>query len=399
MLNAIWTRWPKARPVSGSDKLTATVLPSLDSIDATEWDALNPSANPFVCYAFLRALEQCDCLGEAHGWYPQYLCVHDHNKTLIAAAPAYIKTNSYGEFVFDWAWAEAYEQHGLRYYPKLIVAAPYTPATGPRALIAEDQDADACLALLRRAADAVVEQHQLSGEHWLFAPKEQNDALCSDGQLLQRTGVQYHWHNHNYSCFDDFLASLNSRKRKNIKRERRNVQQQGIDLQWLNGRDLTADDWAQVHAFYAGIYERKWGTPSLSADFFAQLGAALPDNSHVVFATHNGERVACSVMYSSNDTLYGRYWGCSQQLDSLHFEACYYQGIDYCIREGIKHFEPGAQGEHKIARGFLPEYTWSAHRLSDPSFHQAVADFLKRETPHVEQQHDHLTGWSPFKKS
>lgn len=379
--------------------LTATVLPSLDSISADEWDALNPSANPFVSYAFLRALEQTDCLGEQHGWYPQYLCVRDDKQKLVAAAPAYIKTNSYGEFVFDWAWAEAYEQHGLAYYPKLIIAAPYTPATGPRALIDPAQDSDACLALLMRAADAVVEQHRLSGVHWLFPDKPQNDALVATGQLLPRTGVQYHWHNHDYQTFDDFLASLSSRKRKNIKRERRSVAEQGIELQWHNGADLSDDDWHQVHAFYASIYERKWGTPSLSPGFFSQLGAALPHNSHVVFALLDGERVACSVMYSSNDTLYGRYWGCSKQLHSLHFEACYYQGIEYCIREGIQHFEPGAQGEHKIARGFLPEYTHSAHKLSDASFHQAVADFLKRETPHIEHQHEQLSSWSPFKKS
>jgi len=379
--------------------MTATVLPSLDSIKAEDWDALNPSANPFVSYAFLRALEQTNCLGEAHGWYPQYLCVHDERQNLIAAAPAYIKTNSYGEFVFDWAWAEAYEKHGLAYYPKLIVAAPYTPATGPRALIAEDQNAETCIALLLRAADAVVEQHQLSGVHWLFPEKDQNDALCTAGKLLPRRGVQYHWHNHDYQCFDDFLASLNSRKRKNIKRERRSVEQQGIELKWYDGCELTRDDWHQVHAFYASIYERKWGTPSLSPEFFSQLGAALPHNSHVVFASVDGERVACSVMYSSKNTLFGRYWGCSQQLHSLHFEACYYQGIEYCIRNGLQHFEPGAQGEHKIARGFLPEYTYSAHRLSEPNFHQAIAVFLKRETPHVEQQHEHLSDWSPFKKS
>ena len=380
-------------------QLTATVLPSLDSIAAEEWDALNPTANPFVGYAFLRALEQTGCLGQEHGWYPQYLCVRNEQEELVAAAPAYIKTNSYGEFVFDWSWAEAYEQHGLKYYPKLIIAAPYTPATGPRALIRHDQDISACTTALRQVADAVVDKHKLSGVHWLFPSKAENDALCADGELLPRMGVQYHWHNHDYNDFDEFLGSLNSRKRKNIKRERRSVAAQGIELEWLNGSDLGAEDWRQVHAFYAGIYDRKWGTPSLSAEFFIQLGAALPNNSHVVFASLEGQRVACSVMYSSKDTLYGRYWGCSEQLDSLHFEACYYQGIEYCIREGIAHFEPGAQGEHKIARGFLPEYTWSAHRLSNQSFQQAVADFLKHETPHVAQQHEQLTSWSPFKKN
>lgn len=376
-----------------------SVLPSLDSIEAAQWDALNPDANPFVSFAFLRALETTDCLGEQHGWYPQYLCVHDTDSRLIAAAPAYIKTNSYGEFVFDWAWAEAYEQHGLNYYPKLIVAAPYTPATGPRALIAADQDEQACIKMLLRAAEAVVEQYKLSGMHWLFAPRAQNDLLCEAGQLVPRQGVQYHWHNHDYRDFDEFLAQLNSRKRKNIKRERRNVAAQEISLSWHNGSELSSDDWRQVHAFYASIYDRKWGTPSLSAEFFIQMGEALPHNSHVVFASQDGKRVACSVMYSSNDTLYGRYWGCDQQLDSLHFEACYYQGIEYCIREGLAHFEPGAQGEHKIARGFLPEYTCSAHRLTDPGFHQAVADFLQRETPAIEQQHTELSGWSPFKKN
>ncbi len=379
--------------------LRATVLPSLDSIAPEQWDALNPSANPFVGYRFLRSLETTGCLGQEHGWYPQYLCVHDQNDVLVAAAPGYIKTNSYGEFVFDWAWAEAYEHHGLNYYPKLIIAAPYTPATGPRALIAQDQDEQACLSLLIRAADAVVDQHKLSGMHWLFSDQASNQKICATGELLVRRGVQYHWLNHGYNSFDDFLASLNSRKRKNIKRERRSVAAQEITLSWHNGRDLSPDDWRQVHAFYAGIYDRKWGTPSLSADFFIQMGEGLPDNSHVVFATLHGTRVACSVMYSSNDTLYGRYWGCDQQLDCLHFEACYYQGIEYCIRHGLSRFEPGAQGEHKIARGFLPEYTWSGHRLVNTDFQRAVADFLRRETPAIEQQHEQLSGWSPFKKN
>lgn len=380
-------------------QLSGEVLPSLDEVTAAEWDALNPGANPFVGYAFLRALEQNDCLGEAHGWYPQYLCLRDDDGELVAAAPAYVKTNSYGEFVFDWAWAEAYEQHGLAYYPKLIVAAPYTPASGPRALVRGDQDAGACLAALAQLADVVVQRLKLSGVHWLFPPREQADALVERAGMLLRTGVQYHWHNHDYTDFDAFLAELSARKRKNIKRERRRVAEQGIELRWYNGGELGGEDWQQVHRFYASIYERKWGTPSLSAGFFAALGAALPEHSHVVFASRDGERVACSVMYSSDDTLYGRYWGCHEPLDCLHFEACYYQGIEYCIRRGLRRFEPGAQGEHKIARGFLPTYTWSTHRLSDAGFHRAVADFLQRETPHLEQQHQHLSGWSPFKKA
>lgn len=383
----------------GTSKLSATVYPSLDQVDADQWDALNPDANPFVSFAFLRALEQCNCLGEDHGWYPQYLCVRDDAERLVAVAPGFIKTNSYGEFVFDWAWAEAYEQHGLAYYPKLIVAAPYTPATGPRALIHPDQDQAACLQMLRRAADAVVEQHNLSGQHWLFTYKAQNQELCNDGTLLPRLGVQYHWHNQGYKDFDEFLSKLNSRKRKNIKRERKSVEAQNITLQWYNGCDLSEADWRQAHRFYASIYERKWGTPSLSPEFFIRMGHSLPRNSHVVFASLDGERVACSIMYSSRTTLYGRYWGCSKQLHSLHFEACYYQGIEYCIRQGLDHFEPGAQGEHKIARGFLPEYTWSAHKLSDARFHQAIANFLKHETPHIAGQHQHLSTWSPFKES
>ncbi len=384
-----------------TDALSLSVEHSLAGIPAGDWDALNPSGFPFVSHAFLHTLEETGCLGEDHGWYPHYLCVRDASGALVAAAASYVKTNAYGEFVFDHTWAEAWERAGGQYYPKLVLACPYTPATGPRLLVHPSaEQPDALRRLLAESLDAVSQKMGLSSTHALFTDPTDAPAFEHAGYLA-RWDVQYHWHNQNYPDFAAYLTALNARKRKNVRRERERVAAQGIRLSWRNGGSLSVEEWQQVHALYAGIYERKWGVPSLSPAFFKAIGARMPEHSHVVFAydRDDDEPVACAILFSGGGTLYGRYWGCHSQYHSLHFEACYYQGIEYCIRHGLERFEPGAQGEHKIARGFLPSYTRSWHKLNNAGFQDAVADFLRRETPAVEQHHRVLTQHSPYRQT
>ncbi|MEM9604407.1 MAG: GNAT family N-acetyltransferase [Pseudomonadota bacterium] len=381
---------------------SVSVSTSLADFDASAWDALNPTGFPFVSHAFLHALETTGCLGEAHGWYPHYLSVRDENGTLLAAAASYVKTNSYGEFVFDHAWADAWERAGGAYYPKLVVSCPYTPATGPRLLVhPEATDPAGLRQLLATALVQLSEKLKLSGTHVLFT-SDADAAAFSNAGFVRRTDVQYHWRNRGFASFGDYLGALNARKRKNVRRERQQVEAQGIRLSWRDGGTLTLAEWQQVHALYAGIYERKWGVPSLSPAFFQCLGERMPHNSHVVFAYTEAQPetpVACAILFSGGGALYGRYWGCHAPFRSLHFEACYYQGIEHCIRKGLTLFEPGAQGEHKIARGFLPTYTHSWHRLNHDGFQSAVSDFLARETPAVERHHAMLTQSSPYRQS
>lgn len=371
---------------------------SLLNVSAEEWNALGDGRNPFVRHEFLSALERNGCVSEKFGWHPFHLLLKDDEGVLIAAAPAYLKTNSYGEFVFDWAWADAYERSGGEYYPKLICAIPFTPATGPRLLVKDGQDTKTCASALCSAAIAIVKQQQWSGAHWLFPLKEETEYMLDSGYLL-RMGCQYIWANNNYRDFEDFLAGCTSKKRKNLRRERKRVAEQNIDLKLYHGNELNDDDWRQVIGFYLDTFNRKWGTPTLNQKFFAEIGRTMGEQVIVVFASHNNERVACSVMLKGTDTLYGRYWGCNEDFHSLHFEACYYQGIDYCIKHGLSHFEPGAQGEHKIGRGFVPTPTWSTHFLTDDGFKDAVRKFLDQERPLMEQHCEELHALLPFKQS
>ncbi len=372
------------------------VCDSLASIALAEWNALTDGSNPFLRYEFLRALEDNDCVAADHGWHPYHLLLKNDKDSLIAAAPTYLKTNSYGEFVFDFAWAEAYQRYGAEYYPKLICAVPFTPATGPRLLIKDGEDYTRCANALYRAAIALVDQQQLSSMHWLFPEEAESRLLASNG-YMERMGCQYIWANDNYSDFDDFLSRCTSKKRKNLRRERKRVTEQGVTLEVLHGHELGSSDWAEVTAFYLDTFNRKWGNPTLNKGFFAQLGKTMGENVIIVFASHDEKRVACSVMLKGKDTLFGRYWGCSEDFHSLHFEACYYQGIDYCIANGLSRFEPGAQGEHKIGRGFVPTPTWSAHYLRDKSFSDAVHRFLNQERPLMEQRCEELRSLLPFK--
>ncbi len=371
------------------------VCDSITRATAASWNALTDGSNPFVRYEFLSALENNKCVDAEHGWHPCHLMMKDGD-ALIAAAPAYLKTHSYGEFVFDWAWAEAYERHGAAYYPKLISAIPFTPATGPRLLVAEGQDRKQCTEALMSAAVALCKQQNFSSAHWLFPSYEEAQEL-EQGNYLLRMGVQYIWSNDDYQDFDDFLSRCTSKKRKNMRRERKRVQEQGVTLELLHGRELGSKDWQQVMRFYLDTFSRKWGNPTLNHGFFSEIGQSMGDDVIIVFASFDGKRVACSVMLKGTDTLYGRYWGCLEEFHSLHFEACYYQGIDYCIANGLKRFEPGAQGEHKIGRGFVPTPTWSAHYLENQDFSDAVQRFLKQERPAMEKHCKELHQLLPFR--
>lgn len=371
-------------------------LASLESVEAAEWDAL-VGGFPFLRHAFLVALERHGCLGRRYGWLPHYLVLRDRpGGPIAAAAPTFLKLNSHGEFVFDFAWAHAYARHGLAYYPKLVAAAPYTPATGPRLLVAPGRAHATTAASLARAVREHTDELGLSSAHWLFPRADDIELLSRDG-LLIRTDVQYHWTNAGYADFDDYLARFNSRKRKKVRRERRRVAEQGITLTRRHGHDMDAREWALTHHFYHSTFEKKWNVPVLTRAFFEEIGRTMGDRIVVVFALHDGREVAASILFRDDDTLYGRYWGCDADYHSLHFEACYYQGIEYAIEQGLQRFEPGAQGEHKIARGFLPVYTYSAHWITEPAFRGAIAEYLERERRVVERHCAELAAESPFR--
>jgi predicted N-acyltransferase len=381
--------------------LRVSVTHSLSDVPAAAWDRLGNTSYPFTRHSFLYGLEQHACL-EPFGWYPVYFLVHLEQQ-LIAATACYIKTNSYGELVFDHAWVNAYQRSGLDYYPKLVTAIPYTPATGDRFLIDLTSTGDAkqqleLRELLCRAIKGFCEEQNMSSWHILFAEKSVLDQLSAQ-QLLLRNDVQFHWNNDNYRDFDDFLARLSSRKRKNIKRERRSVAAEGLDISMQNGGELDAGEWQQVHDLYAGIYARKHGTATLTAAFFKHLGEHMPEQVLVACARNQGQIVAASLFFRSATHLYGRVWGCDQYFRHLHFECCYYQGIDYCIAEKLTCFDPGAQGEHKLARGFLPTQTWSAHWIAHPQFRQAIEQFLQQERSYVDSYRDDLLDHSPFKST
>ncbi|WP_018952822.1 GNAT family N-acetyltransferase [Thioalkalivibrio sulfidiphilus] len=373
------------------------IVERLDAVDAGAWDALGGHENPLISHAFLAGLERYGCLGSQYGWFPRHLLIEDEAGRLLAAMPLYAKTNGYGEFVFDWSWESAWERSGLRYYPKLVVSLPYTPATGPRLLVHPDADGPVLRRLLIQQGLAFAREHQVSGLHWLFPDAEDLEALRAEGLNL-RMGCQYHWRNDDYGDFDDFLSRFASKKRKNVRQERRKVADQGVSLRILHGDEVSDALWATFHGFYVDTFEKKMGIPTLSLEFFRETGRALGRGVVMVLAEHEGKPVAAALCYRSHDTLYGRYWGCARDYDGLHFEACYYQGIEYCIREGLSRYEPGAQGEHKIPRGFLPTPTWSAHWLANQDLGQAVADFCLREQQVMQRHCQQLMGLSPFRE-
>lgn len=368
----------------------------LSQVDAASWNRLAGIANPFVQHAFLAALENNGCL-EEYGWYPRHLLLYEKQE-LVAAMPMYIKDNSYGELVFDWAWADAYHRHGLEYYPKLVVAIPYTPATGPRLLVAPDQDYAQYSQLLIEHATRYAEANGMSSLHWLFTDARDTQRFRELNYPL-RLGCQFHWTNQGYASFEQYLQALTSQKRKQIKRERRRVAEQDVTLEIRHGDEMNEALWHLYHEFYTSTFDRKSGMATLSREFFQELGQSMPRSVVVIFARHDEKYVASAFCVRGEDTLYGRHWGCREEYHSLHFEACYYQGLEYCITHGLQRFEPGAQGEHKISRGFLPTPTWSAHWIADPQFREAITSYTRREEEGMRHYINSLMAHSPFRKA
>jgi predicted N-acyltransferase len=372
-------------------------LDTLTELSATEWNALVPDRNPFLSHEFLTALERHRCVGDSAGWLPWHVVCRDDGGRLLGGAPLYLKFNSYGEFVFDWNWAEAYRQQGLPYYPKLVGAIPYTPATSRRLLLAPDQPRPG--ETVSAIIDFVLEEsrrHQLPSIHWLFPTPGELEPLLDRG-FLHRIGCQFHWQNRGYRDFQDYLDTFTAKPRKNINRERRRVREAGLELRLLHGGEIGEAQWQAVHAFYRSTFQRLGGIPTLTLPFFLEIANTLGERLVLVLASLRGREVAAAISFRDDTTLYGRHWGCRADYDSLHFEACYYQGLEYCIERGLRRFEPGAQGEHKIQRGFLPTLTHSAHWIAHPGFRRAIADFLARETPAVREYARELLQHSPYR--
>ncbi len=373
------------------------IVDSLDQVAAHDWNRLAGEGSPFTRYEFLSALEAHGCLGEKFGWWPQHLLVFYGGK-LAGAAPMYLKDNSYGEFVFDWAWADAYQRSGLRYYPKLVVAVPYTPATGPRLLMDPEADREAVSEQLATAAVVHARALEVSGLHWLFTTESATRTLEGHG-LMRRVGCQFHWHNPGYRDFDDFIDGLTSKKRKQIRRERRQAMESGVEIEVLNGHQVTDRQWETFHGFYRSTFDRKWGMATLTPEFFMAVGRDMPDAVILVLARDSGRYVAGAVSFAGTDALFGRHWGSIRTIPGVHFELCYYQAIEYCIHHGLQRFEAGAQGEHKIPRGFLPAPTYSAHWIRHPGFRDAIGRFLAEEQDAMQDHMAELAAHTPFRST
>jgi predicted N-acyltransferase len=374
--------------------LTFESLPSITAVDAPSWNRLAHD-NPFLKHEFLVALERSGCIGGTTPWQPAYLVARDEHG-LAGAMPLYLKHDSHGEFVFDWGWADAFERTGRSYYPKLVAAIPFTPATGARLMLRPDTDS-ALGARLLAAARVLAHELEASSLHVLF-PTEPERVLLEGSGFVTRKSCQFHWANDGYADFGEFLERFSSEKRKKAKRERRRVAEAGIEFQHLRGDEPTPADWDAIFEFYSRTFWRRGRPPYLNREFFAEIATTMPSNLVIILARHQGQPIASAICFRSDSTLYGRYWGSLADFHSLHFETCYYQGIDYCIRERLQRFEPGTQGEHKVARGFTPQPTWSCHWLKDPAFHSAVADFLRRETRHVDAYMDEIGEHVPYRR-
>jgi predicted N-acyltransferase len=346
-------------------------------------------------HEFLAALEASGCVGDGTTWQPCYVVARDE-RGLAGALPLFIKYDSHGEFVYDWGWADAYERSGRSYYPKLVAAIPFTPATGQRLLLRDAHDT-ATATLLVDAARSTAAELGASSLHVLFPTDPERSALERAGFLV-RKGCQFHWANEGYASFDEFLARFSADKRKKAKRERRRVAEAGIVFEHLRGDEPTPADWDAIVEFYSRTFWRRGREPYLNREFFALIAATMPSNLVVILARQAGVPIATAICFRSDTTLYGRYWGSNGDYHSLHFETCYYQGIDYCIERRLERFEPGTQGEHKVARGFVPQPTWSCHWLRDPDFHRAVAAFLTRETRHVDAYMDEVGDHVPYRR-
>ncbi len=378
--------------------VTLKIVTRISEIGADAWDACAGRDNPFVSHAFLSALEDSGSAVEEEGWGPQHLILEDDGGRVIGAVPAYLKSHSQGEYVFDHGWAHAFENAGGKYYPKLVAGVPFSPVPGPRLLIHPDANHARVTATLAAGLIELCDMHGASSVHVNFLPEAQWKALAEHG-FLQRQGQQFHWRNDGYRTFDDFLAALSSRKRKNIRKEREAVAASGVRIRALHGDDLTADHWDAFYRFYRDTTDRKWGWDYLKRDFFRLLHERMRDKVVLMFCDLDGMPVAGALNLVGTDTIYGRNWGGLARFKHLHFELCYYQAIDWAIAHGLKKVEAGAQGQHKIQRGYLPSATYSAHWIPHQGFRRAVADFLRREREAVGEDMEVLMEYSPFKKN
>lgn len=358
---------------------------SMQDIDAEQWDSLVNGQSPFLSYAFLQALEQSGSVQADTGWQPCHLVVTDKNSgdnRLLAAMPLYIKQHSYGEYVFDWGWADAYQRHGRSYYPKLLTAIPFTPSQSPRMLVGEGETVEHWLPLIKQAVLRYAGQSGASSWHVLF-PDHDNAAALRQTDMVRRQACQFHWRNKGYENFDDFLATFSSRKRKNLRKERADVTAQGIQFQCLEGGEISENIWDIFYRYYQSTYQMRGQQGYLTREFFRLINNSMPQNLFLVMASREDAFVAGALFFKGADTLFGRYWGAEQDYDKLHFETCYYQGIEYCIKHNLSLFDAGAQGEHKLRRGFEPVITHSFHWIKDPAFRAAIADFCQQEMAHV----------------
>ncbi len=409
-------------------ELRIRIVPSIGEVDPAAWDAcadceLPPTlqaidednlssrednlsaklstrgypANPFVSHEFLSSIEASNSVGGRSGWQPRHLLAEDASGALLGAAPCYVKTHSRGEYVFDHGWAEAFERAGGNYYPKLQVAVPFTPVTGPRLLVPPSPLDDAIRGALADALAEITTDSELSSAHVTFLT-EHEWRLLGDRGFLQRTDRQFHWANNGYATFDDFLGALSSRKRKTIRRERKDALAPGIEVRWLTGSDLTEAVWDAFFAFYMETGSRKWGRPYLTRQFFSIVGEKMRDRILLVMAKRNGRWIAGAINFLGRDCVYGRNWGAIEHHPFLHFELCYYQAIDYAIKHKLARVEAGAQGEHKLMRGYLPVTTYSAHFIANAGLRRAIAEYLARERAYVEAASEELAAAAPFRK-
>ncbi len=372
------------------------VVSDLQTISPDKWQALDFSNNPFLSYHFLSGLEKFDCLKNQY-WQPAHIII-ENNEDIIGALPLYIKQDSYGEFVFDWAWADAYQQAGLNYYPKFVSAIPFTPVSGSRLLVNRKYDYKKTKKTLLDASLSLMEENNFSSLHFLFPNEEDLDVL-TENNGLKRITCQFHWFNNNYRDFQDFTDSLTSKKRKKILKERREIKNSGIEIQRLSGSEITSEQWQLFYQFYSSTFYKKWGEPRLTSDFFKSIGKELPEQTLLILAKHNNETIAGAFAMSDDDTLYGRHWGCSRHLPYLHFELCYYQTIEHTIEKKLKRLDAGVQGEHKLARGFEPIAMPSSHWIKEDDFRNAIANYLDKETVMLQEHINSLKSHLPYKST
>lgn len=368
-------------PETGPPELRVHPAQSITDIDPQDWCRLSDTGSPFLRYDFLLALEEAGCTTVATGWSPCHLMFY-LNDQLAGIAPAYLKTHSMGEYVFDWAWADAYQHHGLNYYPKLLIAIPFTPCQGPRLLFSQELREWLTPDRIHQALDSTLENLGAHSWHLLF-PDRRDQMLLGKEQELHRIGCQFHWYNHGYRTFSDFLAKLTSRKRKSIRKERRQVADQGIVFRRYSGSDITDAILSAFYVFYQATYLKRGQRPYLNQDFFRLLRHRLSEQLHIIVAFREDQIIAGALFLQGDDTLYGRYWGCLEEFDHLHFETCYYQGIELAIELAMARFDAGAQGEHKLVRGFEPVITHSWHGIPHPGFRNAIAKFIQEEAEYV----------------